>query len=215
MIRATQQLPVSTRANENNSTTAVALPTLTVVICTCNRADLLLACVQSVIRQTVPPTELIVVDDGRLNEGEIESIEASCASAGISFLYLRNDMPGLPRSRNLAVRHARGDLIQFLDDDVTLAPRFLSGDSSIICRRHNWGPHGHRRYGKWAEIPDVWGPNFRYCLSHCRLVGLGASKMATSANAGVFAGPQQSIAYLENCWCYDGLQTIGTAGKFV
>ncbi|UCD29394.1 MAG: glycosyltransferase family 2 protein [Planctomycetota bacterium] len=124
MICTTQKSTSNLRAISGDSVKAGKLPTLTAVICTCNRPQSLSVCVQSVVRQSVPPMELIVVDDGRLNDQELESMTQSCRSAGISFEYLRKDKPGLPKSRNLAVRRAHGDIIQFLDDDVVLDPQF-------------------------------------------------------------------------------------------
>lgn len=124
MICAAKQLPKDPKTAAESAAKNEFLPSLTVVICTSNRADLLISCVQSVTRQTVRPTELIVVDDGCLDDRVKKSMEANCTAAGIQFHYLRKETPGLPQSRNLAVRHARGDIVQFFDDDVTLEPDF-------------------------------------------------------------------------------------------
>ncbi|MHC4443364.1 MAG: glycosyltransferase family 2 protein [Planctomycetota bacterium] len=124
MLCVAEKLPKDQRTAAESSAGSVSLPTLTVVICTSNRADLLLSCVQSVIGQTIRPMELIVVDDGFLDARVKDAMQAGCQSAGISFHYLRKENPGLTQSRNLAVRHARGDIVQFLDDDVTLDPNF-------------------------------------------------------------------------------------------
>lgn len=97
---------------------------LSIAICTRNRPDSLLACVNSIVMQTVLPEELIVVDDGDLPAGVREQIALLCARAGIRWTCLQKAVPGLPASRNLAVRHARGDIVQFLDDDVELEPDF-------------------------------------------------------------------------------------------
>jgi len=103
---------------------ATSGPGLSVVICTRNRPRSLQACVRSVARQTVPPVEVIVVDDGELSGEDLRSLASVCKSARLAFVYLSKDVPGLPPSRNLAVRHARGRIVQFLDDDVTIEPDF-------------------------------------------------------------------------------------------
>lgn len=101
--------------------------TMTVAICTRDRADSLLRCVRSVVAQSVVPAELIVVDDGRLSPQDRDAIARTCLPAGVRPTILHKTKPGLPGSRNLAVRHARGDVVLFLDDDVELDADF--------CRR--------------------------------------------------------------------------------
>ncbi len=102
-----------------------AWPDCSVVICTRDRPDALKNCVRSVTCQSLRPVELIVVDDGCLTEDDREYLNDLCRSAAIPFVYLRKEPPGLPASRNLAVRHARGAVVQFLDDDVVLDQGFL------------------------------------------------------------------------------------------
>ncbi len=102
-----------------------ARPDCSVVICTRDRPDVLKNCVRSVTCQSLRPIELIVVDDGCLTEADRDYLNNLCHSAAIPFVYLRKDPPGLPASRNLAVRHARGAIVQFLDDDVVLDQGFL------------------------------------------------------------------------------------------
>ncbi|HOA75681.1 MAG TPA: glycosyltransferase [Phycisphaerae bacterium] len=98
---------------------------VTVAICTHRRPEALLTCVRSVLSQTRLPDELIVVDDGDLGAEDRETLSSMCAGAGVPFIYLQKSIPGLPASRNLAVAHARGDIVQFLDDDVGLDADFL------------------------------------------------------------------------------------------
>ena len=117
--------PDAARAEADSRSAAdVSYPTLSIAICTRHRPGPLVACVRSVARQTRRPTELIVVDDGKLSAGDLRTLASICESAGIPFVYLHKGEPGLPKSRNLAVRHARGEIVQFLDDDVTVAPEF-------------------------------------------------------------------------------------------
>ncbi len=101
---------------------------LSVVICTRNRPRALEACIRSVVAQRTLPYEVIVVDDGELSEADRRMLADICESVGIPFVYLRKGpgqrRPCLPASRNLAVQHAHGDIVQFLDDDVTLEPDF-------------------------------------------------------------------------------------------
>jgi len=117
----------STAAAEVSS--AFGRLTLSVVVCTRDRPRALEACVRSVMSQAVLPCEVIVVDDGELSEQDRKMLASMCEAKEVPFVYLKKEpsrrFPCLPASRNLAVRHARGDIVQFLDDDVTLDPQFL------------------------------------------------------------------------------------------
>jgi glycosyltransferase involved in cell wall biosynthesis len=65
----------------------------------------------SVLKQTLPPDDIIVVDDGSVDEGP--SIIARMAkNHPITLVEGTNGGPSA--ARNLGVRHATGDLIAFL-----------------------------------------------------------------------------------------------------
>lgn len=88
-----------------------------IIVPTYNRPSELKDCILSVVRQTVKPDELIIVDDGNLSEIPLkEELEA----AGIHALYLKKSRPGLTESRNRGIELASGDIIFFFDDDVIL-----------------------------------------------------------------------------------------------
>jgi GT2 family glycosyltransferase len=90
-----------------------------VVICTRDRPEALARCLDSFSRQTLFPTEIVVVDnaskDGRTHD-------VACAAAA---KYVREDRPGLDFARNAGARASRGEIIAFTDDDVILHPRWL------------------------------------------------------------------------------------------
>jgi glycosyltransferase involved in cell wall biosynthesis len=87
------------------------------IICTKDRPHDLERCIESVLAQTRPPNEIILVDDGST---EVEKLETRLLSRGIHFIYHKKSFPGLTASRNIGVRLASGDIITFIDDDVIL-----------------------------------------------------------------------------------------------
>lgn len=93
-----------------------------VIIPTYNRPKELRDCLESLLAQTVKPLEVIVVDDGDLGE---HPMEEDFANAGIGYVYLKKDKPGLTESRNAGIKAASGDIIFFLDDDVILFEDYL------------------------------------------------------------------------------------------
>jgi glycosyltransferase involved in cell wall biosynthesis len=85
---------------------------ISVVIPTYNRAVLLRRAVESVLRQTRKPDEVVVVDDGSTDD------TASVASLfGHSIRYLRQQNAGSSAARNRGVEEARCEWIAFLDSD--------------------------------------------------------------------------------------------------
>ena len=96
---------------------------LSVIIPTYNRPDDLEKCLASILRQTVHPDEVIIVDDGDL---KTLPLREECEAAGIHYVYKKKEgKRGLTISRNLGVRLARGDIIFFLDDDVVLFDNYV------------------------------------------------------------------------------------------
>lgn len=74
----------------------------------------------SVLRQSMPPWQLIVVTD--YNPALCDRLAAEYPDARV--IPNRFD-PGLSGARNTAVEHADGDIVVFLDDDARAHPRWL------------------------------------------------------------------------------------------
>jgi len=97
-------------------------PSLAVVVCTAGRPDSLWRTLESVWSQSVDPSELIIIDDGRLDDATLKSAEARCIGLGISWIYHRKSQPGLTASRNIAASSSSADVLLYLDDDVSCGP---------------------------------------------------------------------------------------------
>jgi len=77
--------------------------------------------------QTLPPTEVIVIDDGQLPDTFVATWSERFGARGISLTYHRKSptRKGLTRSRNLALRTTCADVIFYLDDDARLTDQCL------------------------------------------------------------------------------------------
>jgi glycosyltransferase involved in cell wall biosynthesis len=112
-----------TVARENSNA-----PSIAVVIPTKDRPSRLARALTSVFRQTVPPAEIIVVDDG--STPPVSNAIFDGVPRGVVTKLLRHDVPkGASASRNLGISAASSEFISFLDDDDEFLPNkieFLS-----------------------------------------------------------------------------------------
>jgi glycosyltransferase involved in cell wall biosynthesis len=93
---------------------------VTVMIGVYNGAPYLAEAIDSVLAQTRPPLELIVVDDG-----STDGSGAIAAAYGPPVRCIRQERGGMAASRNRAVRDAVGDYFAFLDADDRFPPEKL------------------------------------------------------------------------------------------
>jgi glycosyltransferase involved in cell wall biosynthesis len=79
--------------------------------------------VRSVLAQTLPPCELIIVDDGS-TDGSLEEL-ARLPPAPFPVRVLRQANAGQSAARNAAAREATGEFLAFIDQDDSWHPRHL------------------------------------------------------------------------------------------
>lgn len=99
-------------------------PTITVIVCcyTFARFDDTVAAINSVLGQTLRPSELIVSVD---NNPELR--DALRAVLPPQVIFVLNDAEGgESATRNIAIRAAQGDIVAFLDDDAVAEPSWLA-----------------------------------------------------------------------------------------
>ncbi len=92
-------------------------PTVTAAICTHDRPELLERCLRSLLDQTDPPDEILVVDNAP-SDGRCETVVERIAADAPHVRRIVEPCPGLDIARNAALRHAAGDVVAFIDDDV-------------------------------------------------------------------------------------------------
>ncbi len=91
---------------------------VSVVIPTRQRRDMVKAAVESVLHQTRPPDEVIVVDDGS-TDGTAEMLMEIRHE---SLTVVASPPVGVAEARNLGIRKSSGDLIAFCDSDDLWRP---------------------------------------------------------------------------------------------
>ena len=94
---------------------------VTTVIPLYNMAQYIGRAISSVLNQTLPPDEIIIVDDGSTDGGG--ELVQNHKDPRIRFIHQKN--MGVSTARNRGISEARGELIAFLDADDFWKPRFL------------------------------------------------------------------------------------------
>jgi glycosyltransferase involved in cell wall biosynthesis len=111
------------------------LPVVSVIIPTYNRADLLRLTVDSVLAQTYPAIEIIVVDDGSTDHTTQVMVQYGNR---VTFMKTPTNKGG-NAARNLAVSLATGDYFIFLDHDDLMLPTKVERQVQILAARPEIG----------------------------------------------------------------------------
>ena len=101
---------------------------MTVIIPVRNRPKLLLEAINSVLKQTSLPREIIVVDDASTTEVELSGLDSE-----VPIRCIRNNQRlGAQYSRLRGVRAANSELVAFLDSDDIWLEHWIESQVSVI-----------------------------------------------------------------------------------
>lgn len=102
------------------------MTTISVIVCTYNRAELLSRCLRSLEGQTLDRSlfEVLVIDNNS-SDATRETAEAFRDRLP-GFRVIPESMQGLSRARNRGWAESRGNYIAFIDDDAVAEPGWLS-----------------------------------------------------------------------------------------
>jgi glycosyltransferase involved in cell wall biosynthesis len=102
----------------------ISSPKVSVVIPAYNCSSFLPATVASVLAQSFDCFEIIIIDDGSLDDTCIVANNLSAKDSRIRFFSQKNG--GVSSARNLGYSHSQGEFVAFLDSDDLWQPEFLS-----------------------------------------------------------------------------------------
>ena len=101
-------------------------PAVSVIIPVFNHGRFLAEAIESAIRQTLPPTEIIVVDDGSTDDS------GRIAKAFAQVTLLTQKRAGAGAARNHGINAASGEYIAFLDADDVWVDDKLENQTEIL-----------------------------------------------------------------------------------
>ncbi len=105
---------------KNNRNGAV----ISVIVPVYNGEKYIRRCLDSILKQTYPWIEVIVIDDGSFDGTASVVRKASAWDKRIRYFYQENR--GVSSARNMGLRKAKGEYISFIDADDTIAPEMFS-----------------------------------------------------------------------------------------
>jgi glycosyltransferase involved in cell wall biosynthesis len=99
---------------------------VSVVVCTRNRAHALPDCLDSLKRLEHDAIDFIIVDNAPSDDSTREIVR-KMASDDPRFQYVRETFPGLSCARNRGLVHTTSEIIAYTDDDVRVDPLWVKG----------------------------------------------------------------------------------------
>lgn len=130
---------------------------ITVILCTYNRCRYLQTALDSVAASTLPDSvswDVLVVDNNS-NDQTREVVKQYCAKYPEHFKYLFEPKPGKSNALNSGIREAEGDVLAFMDDDVTVEPAWLQNLTKELHNKDLAGAGG-RIVLQWPTSVPEW-----------------------------------------------------------
>lgn len=148
---------------------------ISVILCTYNRCQILAKALESIAAQVLPEAsewEVLVVDNNSQDQTRSVVDDFCCRYPG-RFRYLFEARQGLSCARNAGIREARGKILAFMDDDVTVEPTWLR-DLTVALHKGEYVGAGGRVLPNWDCSPPRWLPlKDRYALAPLAVFDLG------------------------------------------
>jgi O-antigen biosynthesis protein len=89
-------------------------PKITVAVCTRNRPEQLIKCLESIGHLDYSFLDVVVID----NAPDSTATEDLVKSKFVGFRYFKEETPGLNWARNRAILESKGEIVAYVDDDV-------------------------------------------------------------------------------------------------
>ena len=130
---------------------------ITVILCTYNRCRSLAKALESVAACELPSNvewEVLVVDNNSRDHTR-EVVQDFCTRYPGRFRYLFEPQPGKSYALNRGVREAPGEILAFMDDDVTVEPTWLQ-NLTADAENSRWAGAGGRILPEQSFSPPHW-----------------------------------------------------------
>jgi glycosyltransferase involved in cell wall biosynthesis len=130
---------------------------ITVILCSYNRCESLAKTLASIAVSVLPESvewDILVVDNNSSDQTR-EVTEEFCRKFPGRFRYLFEPQPGKSYALNSAIRAARGEIVAFTDDDVTVDANWLC-NLTVSLDKNEWAGAGGRTLFADSFTPPSW-----------------------------------------------------------
>lgn len=110
----------------------LSMPSITVVICTRDRASMLRSALNALLKLDYPDYDVLVVDNAARSTATREMVRQEFQDPRLRLI--EEPVPGLSHARNAGLRQARGDIVAFTDDDVVVDRAWLKEIAAGFAR---------------------------------------------------------------------------------
>ncbi len=149
---------------------------LSVILCTYNRCESLPAALESVAVSQFPDSlswQVLVVDNNSKDKTR-EVVEEFGRRYPNRFRYIFESKQGKSYALNTGIRESTGQILAFMDDDVTVDPAWLQR-LLVVLREQNWAGVGGRILPERSFTPPSWlSLDKKYALAPLAIFDLGA-----------------------------------------
>lgn len=129
---------------------------ISVIVPTCYREQLLIECVDSLVKQTWPSFEIIIVD--QTPESRLKATLGERFPGDPRVRYFHVLAAGAARARNIGVANASGHIVAFIDDDAVADPGWLEGMARALNDPIRPAVIGGRLLPLWGGGRPPWLP---------------------------------------------------------
>jgi GT2 family glycosyltransferase len=168
----------------------MTLPACSVIVCSRNRPRYLLETVESVLRASERPAEIVIVDQSDEPHPTLGSIGSR---DGCTIRYLHSAERGVSRARNAGMRAAATDLLIYTDDDVFVHQEWLA---PMVLNLVELGPRGvvtGRVLAAPDEVPGAFAPALVASEAAAEYHGRIARDVLEAGNMGVHRATMLSL----------------------
>ena len=131
------------RARSSNLSVSVVVPSY-------NHARFVEKCLRSIVKQSIQPLELLVIDDGS-SDNSVRIIERTLKDCTFACDLVTCPNRGLSATLNEGLQRSRGEYFAYLGSDDLWLPQFLSARAELLSAQ----PNAVLAYGNAYSIDDA------------------------------------------------------------
>lgn len=136
---------------------------LSIIVVTRNRAEMLKNCLNSLVRQTKKPDEVLAVDNNS-NDNTEKMVDIFKKKLRIKYIF--EPRIGIPIARNTGIKNSKHDVIAFIDDDCVADKNWITR----IFIAHKYYPKTLIIQGRTHNLlkNNIFSESMQYLLNNCR-----------------------------------------------